>query len=228
MQRMAEEGKICRIIVKDLSRFGREQVEAGRLTQIVYPSLGITFISIQENVNSTIGDGMEMLPFYNIFNEWYAAQTSKKIRAVWQSKAEHGKRVSATVPFGYMKAPENKEQWLRVQELRKHRRRPTATGRQSLFSGLVYCPDCGAKLHFCAAKSLKRNQEFWRCSNYKSGRGECQIHYIRDIVLEQIVLESIRGLADFVKCYESAFLYMLAKKTNLVRQTENKKLKSTS
>ena len=342
MQRMAEEGKICRIIVKDLSRFGREQVEAGRLTQIVYPSLGITFISIQENVNSTTGDGMEMLPFYNIFNEWYAAQTSKKIRAVWQSKAEHGKRVSPTVPFGYMKDPENKEQWLidepaadvvrkiyslclagrgplqiakqlekenilipsayyesigrtharkvpddyckwdqktivsilenrqytgcavnfksttvsykvhkviynpaeeyqiipnmqepiiseeqwlRVQELRKHRRRPTATGRQSLFSGLVYCPDCGAKLHFCAAKSLKRNQEFWRCSNYKSGRGECQIHYIRDTVLEQIVLESTRSLADFVKCYESAFLYMLAKKTNLVQQSENKKFR---
>lgn len=52
-----------------------------------------------------------------------------------------------------------------------------------------------------------------------------QIHYIRDILLEQIVLESIRSLADFVKCYESAFLYMLAKKTNLVRQTENKKLR---
>ncbi len=119
----------------------------------------------------------------------------------------------------------SEEQWLRVQELRKHRRRPTATGRQSLFSGLVYCPDCGAKLHFCAAKSLKRNQEFWRCSNYKSGRGECQIHYIRDMVLEQIVLESIRSLADFVKCYESAFLYMLAKKTNLIRQTENKKFR---
>ena len=92
MQRMVEEGKICRIIVKDLSRFGREQVEAGRLTQIVYPSLGVTFISIQENVNSTTGEGMEMLPFYNIFNEWYAAQTSKKIRAVWQSKADNGKR----------------------------------------------------------------------------------------------------------------------------------------
>ena len=94
MQRMAENGEISRIIVKDLSRFGREQVEAGRLTQIVYPSLGITFISIQENVNSTTGEGMEMLPFYNIFNEWYAAQTSKKIRAVWQSKADNGKRVS--------------------------------------------------------------------------------------------------------------------------------------
>lgn len=112
MQRMAEEGKICRIIVKDLSRFGREQVEAGRLTQIVYPSLGITFISIQENVNSTTGEGMEMLPFYNIFNEWYVAQTSKKIRAVWQSKADNGKRVSPTVPYGYVKDPDDKEKWL--------------------------------------------------------------------------------------------------------------------
>ena len=341
MQKMVEEGKICRVIVKDLSRFGREMVEAGRLTQIVYPSLGVTFISLHENVNSTTGEGMEMLPFYNIFNEWYAAQTSKKIRAVWQSKAENGKRVSPTVPFGYVKDPDDKEkwlidepaaevvrkiyalclagrgpsqiarqlekekilvpsayyesvgrshaqkvptnpyswdqktvvgiienrqytgcavnfksttvsykvhkkihnatedyqiipnmqepiiseeQWLRVQELRKHRRRPTATGRASLFSGLVYCPDCGAKLHFCAAKSLKRNQEFWRCSNYKDGRGTCQIHYIRDVVLERIVLEAISSLADFVKCHEPVFLYMLAKKTNAMRQKEHKRL----
>lgn len=341
MQRMAEEGKICRIIVKDLSRFGREQVEAGRLTQIVYPSLGITFISIQENVNSTTGEGMEMLPFYNIFNEWYAAQTSKKIRAVWQSKADNGKRVSPTVPYGYVKDPDDKEkwlidepaaevvrkifalclagrgplqiakqleeekilvpsayyesvgrthaqkvpsgyckwdqktvvhilenrqytgcavnfksttvsykvhkvvynpvedyqiipnmqepiiseeQWLRVQELRQHRRRPTATGRSSLFSGLVFCPDCGAKLHFSAAKSLTRNQEHFRCSNYKSGRGNCTVHYIRDVVLERIVLEAISEFADFVKCHESVFLYMLAKKTNAMRQKEHKRL----
>lgn len=112
MQRMVEEGKICRIIVKDLSRFGREQVEAGRLTQIVYPSLGVTFISIQENINSSTGEGMEMLPFYNIFNEWYAAQTSKKIRAVWQSKADNGKRVSPVVPYGYKKDETDKEKWL--------------------------------------------------------------------------------------------------------------------
>lgn len=341
MQKMVEEGKICRIIVKDLSRFGREQVEAGRLTQIVYPSLGVTFISIQENVNSTTGEGMEMLPFYNIFNEWYAAQTSKKIRAVWQSKADHGERISATVPFGYMKSPDNSKQWvidepaaeivrkifdlclagkgpsqiarqleaekvlvpsayyesvdrktrntppanpyawcssavvgilenrqytgcavnfksttvsykvhkiihnavedyqiipnmqepiisedvwLRVQELRKNRRRPTATGRTSLFSGLVFCPDCGAKLHFAAAKSITRNQEHFRCSNYKSGRGTCTIHYIRDVVLEKIVLEAISDLADFVKCHEPVFLYMLAKKNNAMRQQEFKRL----
>ena len=341
MQKMVEEGKICRVIVKDLSRFGREMVEAGRLTQIVYPSLGVTFISLHENVNSTTGEGMEMLPFYNIFNEWYAAQTSKKIRAVWQSKAENGKRVSPTVPFGYVKDPGDKEkwliddpaaevvrkiyalclagrgplqiakqleeekilvpsayyesigrthaqkvpsdyckwdqktvvgilenrqytgcavnfksttvsykvhkkihnttedyqvipnmqepiiseeQWLRVQELRKHRRRPTATGRTSLFSGLVYCADCGAKMHFAAAKSLTRNQEHFRCSNYKSGRGSCTVHFIRDVVLEKIVFEAISSLADFVKCHESVFLYMLAKKTNAMRQKEHKRL----
>ena len=78
MQQMVEAGQIDTIIVKDLSRFGREQVEAGRLTQIVYSSLGVTFISIQENVNRTTSLGMEMLPFYNIFNEWYAKQASEK------------------------------------------------------------------------------------------------------------------------------------------------------
>ena len=118
----------------------------------------------------------------------------------------------------------SEEQWLRVQELRKHRRRPTATGRTRLFSGLVYCADCGAKMHFAAAKSLTRNQEHFRCSNYKSGRGECTVHYIRDVVLEKIVFEAISSLADFVKCHESVFLYMLAKKTNAMRQKEHKRL----
>lgn len=112
MERMAENGEIGTIIVKDLSRFGREQVEMGRLTQVVYPSLGIRFIAIQERVDTLTGDGVEMMPFHNIFNEWYAAQTSKKIRAVWQSKADNGKRVSSTVPFGYMKDPNDKEKWL--------------------------------------------------------------------------------------------------------------------
>ena len=63
MQRMAENGEVRTIIVKDLSRFGREQVEMGRLTQVVYPSLGVTFIAIQENINSTTGEGRKCCPF---------------------------------------------------------------------------------------------------------------------------------------------------------------------
>ena len=65
----------------------------------------------------------------------------------------------------------SEEQWLRVQELRKHKRRPTKTGRTSLFSGLFYCYDCKSKMHFVAAKRMKRKQEYFRCSQYKSGRG---------------------------------------------------------
>ncbi|MBC8534102.1 recombinase zinc beta ribbon domain-containing protein [Clostridiales bacterium NSJ-40] len=69
----------------------------------------------------------------------------------------------------------------------------------------MFCADCGSKLHFCAAKSLNANQENYRCANYKSGRGNCQIHYIRNVVLEKIVLEAINSLADFVRCYEPVF-----------------------
>ena len=108
MQNMVENGLIGTIIVKDLSRFGREQVEMGRLTQIVYPSLGVTFISIQENVNTATKTGLEMMPFYNIFNEWYAEQTSKKIRAVKRSKGMAGEHIGSHPPYGYRKNPENK------------------------------------------------------------------------------------------------------------------------
>lgn len=342
MHQMVEEGKIGTIIVKDLSRFGREHIEGDRLAEVIYPTLGVTFISIHENINSSTGEGMQMLPFYNIFNEWYAAQTSKKIRDVWKSKSDNGKRVSPTVPFGYKKDPEDKEKWLidepaaaivkkifalcldgrgpsqiarqlekenilvpsayyqsikrkcahkvpvgschwdkttvvnilenrqytgcavnfksstvsfkvhkkiyfdeseqviipnmqepiiseedwlKVQELRKNKRRPTKTGRTSLFSGLVFCPDCGAKLHFCASKSLRRDQEFFRCSNYKSGRGTCKIHFIRDVVLEDIVKEAISGLADFVKDQEPLFRYMLAKNKNAKEKAEYEQMK---
>jgi len=341
MQRMVENGEVATIIVKDLSRFGRNYLDVGNYLEIKYPTLGVRFIAIQENVDTFQETGTEMMPFNNIFNEWYAAQTSKKIRAVNQMKAANGKRVSSAVPYGYVKNPDNKDEWLidepaaeivrkifaltlagrgimqiakqleaervliptayhiskgravkkqvpanpyawqdstvghiisnmqytgctvnfmsttisykvhktvykpqeewqiipdtqpaiidrdtwlRVQELREHRIRPTATGRISLFSGLVYCADCGSKLHFCAAKSLKPNQEHFRCANYKSGRGSCQIHYIRNVTLEKTVLEAINNLADFVRCYEPVFLYMMAQKNIVAKQVEQKKL----
>ena len=92
------------VIVKDLSRFGREHLLCGHYTEIVYPTLGVNFIAIQENVDTTEGVGTEMMPFHNIFNEWYAAQTSKKIRAVNEMKASGGMRISSTVPYGYRKS----------------------------------------------------------------------------------------------------------------------------
>ena len=101
MQRMIENGEIGTVIVKDLSRFGRNYLDVGEYLEIKYPTLGVRFIAIQENVDTLKNTGTEMMPFNNIFNEWYAAQTSKKIRAVWKSKADKGERVSSTVPYGY-------------------------------------------------------------------------------------------------------------------------------
>ena len=101
MQRLVEAGQIGAVVVKDLSRFGRENNYAGHYAEIVYPSYGVTFISLQEHVNSFTGEGMEVMPFYNIFNEMYASQTSQKIRQVWKVKSEHGERVSSTVAYGY-------------------------------------------------------------------------------------------------------------------------------
>ena len=342
MQEMVERGEIGTIIVKDLSRFGREQVEMGRLLQFVYPSMGVTFIAIQENVNTTEKTGLEMMPFYNIFNEWYAEQTSKKIKAVWASKAANGERVSSTIPYGYKKSDHDPKQWIidepaaavvkhifalclaglgpmkiarkleeeqiltpteyqfqnsmnpsnkrpsnpcrwhqttvarildnlqytgctvnfktsfvsfkvkkkvehsqeewqiipdtqeaiidmdtfeRVQELRRHRRRNTATGRTSLFSGLVYCADCGSKLYFCASKSIKANQEFHRCSAYKENRGSCTIHYIREAVLKEIVLEAIQKTARYVQEFEPVFLYQFARQNTRAREQSIRSLK---
>ena len=109
MQNLIEAGKVATVIVKDLSRFGREHLLCGHYTEIVYPTLGVNFIAIQENVDTTRGMGTEMMPFHNIFNEWYATQTSKKIRAVHEMKAKKGKRIGSSVPYGYKKLKVDKE-----------------------------------------------------------------------------------------------------------------------
>ena len=83
-------------------------------------------------------------------------------------------------------------QFDRVQELRKNKRRPAKAERQGLFSGLLFCADCGGKLHFATSKSFEGKQDHYVCNNYKSNRGTCTAHYIREDVLREIVLERIR------------------------------------
>ena len=345
MQRMIENGEIGVVIVKDLSRFGRNYLDVGEYLEIKYPTLGVRFIAIQENVDTLKNTGTEMMPFNNIFNEWYAAQTSKKIRAVWKSKADKGERIAAAIPYGYIKSQDDPKQWIideeaakvvryifeltleglgpmkiarrledeqilsptayylengrkssndisargkcawsttsvrhilenrqytgctvnfktslvsykvhktvynpeeewqiipntqeaiidedtfnRVQELRDSRRRNTATGRESLFSGLLYCADCKSKLYFCAAKSIKPEQEFHRCSAYKENRGSCSIHFIREAVLREAILELVKRVALFIQQYEAVFLYMYAKKHNITKEVNSRNMKAT-
>ena len=113
----------------------------------------------------------------------------------------------------------------RVQELRNSRRRNSATGRTSLFSGLTYCADCGSKLYFCASKSIPEDKEFFRCSAYKDNTGSCTIHYIRNVVLEEIVLETIQKVAEYISQFEPVFLYLFAKKHKLTKAKDLKNAK---
>ena len=76
MENLVEQGVVDTIIVKDLSRFGRNYLDVGNYLEIKYPTLGVRFIAIQENVDTLKETGTEMMPFNNIFNEWYAAQTN--------------------------------------------------------------------------------------------------------------------------------------------------------
>lgn len=121
----------------------------------------------------------------------------------------------------------DEETFKRVQELRKNRRRRTATGRKSLFSGLLYCADCGSKLYFGAAKSVKENQEFHRCSQYKERSDSCTIHYIREVVLKELVLEAIKKVAVYVQEFEPVFLYMFAKNNTANREQSIRSMKQS-
>lgn len=106
----AKNGRINVIIVKDLSRFGRNYIEVGQYTDYIFPMYNIRFIALGDNVDSAMQTGgMDMMPIMNVFNEWHAANTSKKIRAVIESNAKAGKYRTTYAPYGYVKGTDEKK-----------------------------------------------------------------------------------------------------------------------
>ena len=325
MMRYVKDYSVSAVIVKDLSRLGREYSYMGRLQDFIFPAYDVRFIAINDDVDSAKGEN-DFAVFKNVFNDYYAKDTSKKIRAVVKMRGEAGEHIASNPPYGYIKDPQDKKKWVvdeeaakvvqrifnlciagkgpmqiakiftadkvltvtayharqkgwvmpenlyrwntnavlrilerreytgctvnfktytkslkfkkrmenpvenqrffedtqpaiiekgqweRVQELRKNKRRPTKTGRTSIFSGLLYCADCGAKLYFCTCNTYKDDsQNHFVCSNYKSNTGSCKIHYIREQVLYRIVLETIRQTLSYVRMFRKDFkLEMLA------------------
>ena len=106
----AKTGVINTIIVKDLSRFGRNYIEVGQYVDYVFPAFGIRFIAIQDNVDTANRDSgaMEMMPIMNVFNEWHAANTSKKIRAVKRANAKEGIYTAKKASYGYKMGTDKK------------------------------------------------------------------------------------------------------------------------
>ncbi len=105
---MMEQGKVAMLITKDLSRLGRNYIEVGNYTEMLFPRWNVRYIAVNDNYDSLYSEGNEFAPFKNLFNEWFARDTSKKIRAVVKAKAERGERVSTQIPYGYKKDPDVK------------------------------------------------------------------------------------------------------------------------
>ena len=110
-----EAGIVKRVIIKDMSRFGRDYLQVGMYTEIMFPEHDVHFIAVNDGVDSTKGDN-EFTPFRNIINEWYAKDTSKKIRAVMRVKGNAGEYLATNAPYGYMKDPADKKKWLRDED----------------------------------------------------------------------------------------------------------------
>ena len=105
----AEAGKIGTIIVKDMSRFGRNYLEVGFYTEILFPKKQIRFVAINNSVDSDKPQDNDFTPFLNIMNEWYAKDTSNKIKSIFLSRMSDGKRCSGSIPYGYNRLPEDKQ-----------------------------------------------------------------------------------------------------------------------
>lgn len=321
-----EAGHVNMVIVKDMSRFGRNYLEVGMYTEIRFPELDVRFIAINDGVDTDSAIDNDFTPFRNIINEWYAKDTSKKVRAYMLAKGQSGKSLNALPIYGYKYADEGSKQWVidpdaaevvyrigmdvlngfgpnriaarleqarilapnayfaskgmsyhgkdaadsyhwssatvarmmdhyleysghtvnfrthrksykikkkvnnppeqwmvfentheaiwteemanEAKRARESRRRVTRLGDMGIFSGLVYCADCGQKLYLSRNFKWEYRQENYTCSTYRNRKG-CSAHYIRTVVLEQLVLENLQKVISFAQFNEAAFVEML-------------------
>ena len=104
-----EAGNIATVIVKDMSRFGRNYLLVGNYTELLFPNKGVRFIAVNNGVDSANPTSSDFTPFLNIMNEWYAKDTSNKIKTVFRNRMKEGNRVSGSIPYGYYRKPDDKQ-----------------------------------------------------------------------------------------------------------------------
>lgn len=347
-----EAGIVKRVIIKDMSRLGRDYLQVGMYTEIMFPEHDVHFIAVNDGVDSKQGDN-EFTPFRNIINEWYAKDTSKKIRAVMKVKGNAGEHLTTNAPYGYMKDPANPKQWVRdndaanvvydiglyvmdgygpsqiarllkqrkiltpaayyeskgincnvkpqddpygwnastvahildrwreylghtvnfkttkksykskkkiqnpesewvifenthepiwtesiadaVRLARQTRRRPTKMGEMGMFSGMMFCADCGSIMYQCRATGFRREQEYYLCAGYRKSRDICgSTHSIRTVILEELILQNLCKVVSYAREQENQFVKMvmdmdekerskgLAKKKKLLTDAEKR------
>lgn len=329
-----EAGRVAVAITKDLSRLGRNSALTGLYTNFTFPQNGVRFIAINDNYDTIDPNRVDndFAGIKNWFNEFYARDTSRKIRAVQKAKGERGVPLTTNVPYGYVKDPENPRRWVvdpvaadvvkrifsmcmegrgpmqianqlksdkvltptayralqgiktpnkkpedpcdwhsstivailerreytgctvnfktytnsiwdkkqrdnplekqaifpntheaiieeavfeKVQQVRQQRHRKTRAGRSSIFSGLVYCADCGEKLYYGATNNYRTEGAFFDCSLHWKHKDKCGTHYIRETVLSHIVLKHIQAVTGYILRHEAHFRTVMEEQLRL-------------
>ena len=318
-----EAGKVGTVIVKDMSRLGRNYLQVGMYTEMIFPQKNVRFIAINDGVDSAQGEN-DFAPLRNIFNEWLVRDTSKKIKAVKRSKGMSGKPITSKPVYGYLmdedenfiideeaapvvrqiyslclagngptkiarmlteqqiptpgtleyrrtgstrryhpgyeckwatntvvhllenreytgclvnfktekpsyklkhsieNPPEkqavfenhhepiiDRETWERVQELRKQRKRPNRYDEVGLFSGILFCADCGSVMYQQRYQTDKRKQDCYICGSYKKRTADCTAHFIRTDLLTAGVLSNLRKVTSYAAKHEARFMKLL-------------------
>ena len=112
MEQLIESGKVGTVIVKDMSRLGRNYLQVGMYTDVVFPENDVRFIAVNDNVDSAVQTEFDITPIRNFCNELYARDTAKKIKSTFRMKGESGKHLTTNPPFGFVKDAEDKDKWL--------------------------------------------------------------------------------------------------------------------
>lgn len=222
MLQEVEAGCVATVITKDLSRLGRNYLKTGELIEVIFPEYDVRYIAINDGVDTAREDN-EFTPLRNWFNEFYACDTSKKIRAVKQAKAQRGERVNGEVPYGYIIDPEDKQHFFPnthealideetfdlAQKRIATKHRPAKSEEIDLFSGLLFCGDRGYKMYLQQGAGTLERKHGYTCGRYRNRirTGEvCTTHYIRKSVLKELVLGDIRRVLSYVKAHEQQFI----------------------
>lgn len=230
-------GKIDLIITKSVSRFARNTVDSlSTIFKLCIDGFGPTQIAKRltkekvltpmaykaqkngellpqnpfkwaQNTVARILERMEYIGHTENFKTTSKNYRSKK--RVWNDK-ENRRVFEDTHP-----AIVDKHTFETVQEIRKHKRRPTATGKISIFAGKVFCADCGAKLHYCTANAFNDNQDFFVCANYRSNTGTCTGHYIRAVTLYRMVFQHTKNVLSYIQQFEASFVRKEREKANM-------------
>jgi len=107
-----EAGKVALVLTKDMSRIGRDYLQTGFYTEVLFRKFGVRFIAIGNSIDSADHSSSEFAPFVNIMSEWYVRDCSRKQKAQYQIRGKSGKPVTNTIPYGFKKDPDEKHHWL--------------------------------------------------------------------------------------------------------------------